>query len=109
MHKRQAIQQKSKYLVGLTSLVSALLIGYLNINSGYAASMQAQDGRLSRSQSSAYIAALSSEALQPFNGEWHFHSTLLTVGSDGYATFIKRAYQFCGQGIQQPCDAWQGN
>ncbi|HEY4033954.1 MAG TPA: hypothetical protein VGL94_08350 [Ktedonobacteraceae bacterium] len=102
MHKLKAVQQKSRYLVGITSLVLALLIGYLNINRGYAASMQAQDGRSS-------LPALSSEALQPFNGEWHFHSTLLTVGGDGHATFITRAYQFCGPGILQPCDAWQGN
>jgi len=109
MHKLKAVQQKSRYLISITSLVLALLIGYLNITSGYAASIQAQDGRLSRSQSPASLPALSSEALQPFNGEWHFHSTLLTVGNDGYATFITRAYQFCGPGIVQPCDAWQGN
>lgn len=105
MHKLQTVQQKRRYLAGITSLVLAILIGYLNINSGYTASTQAQNVRLPRSQSPMSQPALSSEALEPFEGEWHFHSTLLTVESDGHATFITRAYQFCGPGISQPCDA----
>lgn len=109
MHKIQAVQQKSSYLVGMTSLVLALLIGYLNSNSGSRAAAQAQDRQSSSSALSISLPALSSEALQPFQGEWHFHSSLLTVGSDGYATFITRAYHFCRPGILQPCDAWQGN
>jgi hypothetical protein len=94
--------------LGITSLVLALLIG-LNINNGYTVAAQALDGQPSRSSSPASLLALSSEQLQPFKGQWHFHSSLLTVGNDGYATFITRAYQFCGQGILQPCDAWLGN
>jgi hypothetical protein len=109
MHKVQAVQQKSRYSVGITSLVLALLIGYLNINSGYTASAQTLDEQPSRFSLAASLPALSSAALQPFKGEWHFDSSLLTVGDDGYATFITRAYQFCGPGILQPCDAWQGN
>jgi len=109
MHKRQAVQPKRRYLAGITSLVLALLIGYLTIHSGYTASAQAQDGRSLSFQSPAPPATFSSEALRPFMGEWHFHTSLLTVESDGHATFIARAYQFCGPGIAQPCDSWQGN
>src|SRR5881394_2278170 len=109
MHKRQAVQPKRWYLAGITSLVLALLIGYLNINSGYIASAQAQDGRSSSFQSPAHLATFSSEALRPFTGDWHFHTSLLTVSNDGHATFIARAYQFCGPRVLQPCDTWQGN
>ena len=109
MHKRQAVQPKGRCLASIASFVLALLIGYLTIHSGYTASAQAQDGRSSSFQPPAHLTTFSSEALRPFTGEWHFHTSLLTVGSDGYATFIARAYQFCGPGIAQPCDTWQGN
>ena len=109
MHKFQAVQPKSWYSVGVTSLVLAFLIGYFTINSTLTISAQAQDKPLSISPSPVSLPALSAEALQPFQGEWHFDSSLLTVGSDGYATFIARAYQFCGSGVSQPCDSWQGN
>lgn len=109
MRKFQAVQQKSWHSVGITSLVLAFLIGYFTINSGSTVSAQAQDRQLSVSPLPASLPALSSEALQSFQGEWHFDSSLLTVGSDGYATFIARAYQFCGLGVSQPCDTWQGN
>jgi hypothetical protein len=109
MYKRQVVQHKSRYLVGIASLVLALLIGYLNSKNGYPVSALALDGQPSNSSSPGSLPALSSEALQPFEGEWHFDSALLTVGSDGSATFITRAYQFCGPGILPPCDAWQGN
>src|ERR1051326_4262607 len=108
MHKLQAIQPKSWYLTGIISLAFALLIGSFTSTGGSLASAQAQGERSSSMQSPAHV-TFSSEALQPFVGEWHFHTTLLTVGSDGYATFIARAYQFCGPGVSQPCDTWQGN
>jgi hypothetical protein len=106
MYKRQVVQLRGKYLVGFASLVLALLIGSFAIINKYSASAQALDGQPS---GPASLPTLSSEALQPFKGEWHFDSTLLTVGNDGVATFITRAYQFCGPGILSPCDAWQGN
>jgi hypothetical protein len=109
MYKRQVVQHKSRYLVGIASLVLALLVGSLNTMSGYSASAQVPDGQPSEPSSPGSLPALSSEALQPFEGEWHFDSTLLTVGSNGEATFITRAYQFCRPGILPPCDVWQGN
>jgi len=109
MYKRQVVQHRSRYLVGIASLVLVLLIGSFAIISKYPASAQALDGQPSEPSLSGSLPTFSSEALQPFKGEWHFDSTLLTVGNDGEATFITRAYQFCGPGILPPCDAWQGN
>jgi hypothetical protein len=105
MHKTQTVQKMSRYLVGIISLVVTFSIGHVALNSGYTAFAQAQDGQPLRST----LPVLSGEALQPFKGEWHFDSSLLTVGDNGHAVFIARAYQFCGPGISQPCDAWQGN
>src|SRR5579859_2216223 len=96
MHKLQADQPKRWDLAGTMSLAFALLIGSLTLTGGSLASAQAQGGRSSRVQSPAHLSLLSREALRPFTGEWHFHTTLLTVGNDGQATFIARAYQFCG-------------
>jgi hypothetical protein len=109
MYKRQVVEHKSRYLVGIASLVLALLVGSFNTMSGYSASAQVLDEQPSEPSSSGSLPALSSEALQPFKGEWHFDATLLTVGSNGEATFITRAYQFCRPGILPPCDAWLGN
>ncbi len=109
MHKLQAVQLKRWYLAGIISLAFALLIGSLTLTGGSLASAQAQGVRSSSLQSPAHLSTFSREALRPFTGEWHFHTTLLTVGNDGHATFIARAYQFCGPGVSQPCDTWQGN
>jgi hypothetical protein len=109
MYKRQVVQHKSRYSVGIAGLVLALLIGSLNTMSGYLASAQGPEGQPPEPSLSGSLPTLSSEALQPFKGEWHFDSALLTVGSNGEATFITRAYQFCKPGILPPCDAWLGN
>lgn len=109
MYKRQIVRHKSRCSVGIASLVLALLIGSLYTMSEYPASAQVPDGQPPKPSLPGSRPAFSSEALQPFEGEWHFDSTLLTVGSNGEATFITRAYQFCRPGILPPCDAWQGN
>lgn len=42
--------------------------------------------------------------LSQFAGTWYAHGAVLTIASNGGATFEGRAYRWCGSGVSQPCD-----
>jgi hypothetical protein len=48
-------------------------------------------------------------SLKPFVGTWYNHGSVLKISSNGDATYDARAYKWCGPGVSQPCDRFQGN
>jgi hypothetical protein len=48
-------------------------------------------------------------SLKPFVGTWYNHGGVLRIESNGDATYDARAYKWCGSGVSQPCDSFQGN
>lgn len=54
-----------------------------------------------RADSSTYFTA---PGFARFAGTWTAHGAMLTISSDGAATFAARTYRWCAPGIPQPCD-----
>jgi hypothetical protein len=44
-----------------------------------------------------------------FVGSWVRHGAGLQFNADGSGSYSERVYQWCGPGIQSPCDSFQGN
>lgn len=42
-------------------------------------------------------------------GPWVSHAAGLTFYADGSADYKERVYSWCGPGVPQPCDSFQGN
>jgi len=47
--------------------------------------------------------------LRSWVGTWLSHAAFLRVSAQGHVTLDRRVYQWCGPGVQQPCDQMQGN